>query len=350
MYNQFITFSAGPSHLADRTLEHIHDITSSGFLTVSHRSPEFSEVSKKAIDGLRKQMKLPEDYHIFYQPSSTSGMDTILQNIVDKKTFHFVNGDFSERFYKTAHFLELDATNYETPWSDAVDWQKAVIPKDVELIAITHNETRTGLMWPAEELAKFRKAYPDQLIAIDVTSSFGGMQMDWSSADIWFGSVQKCLGMPPGLGYIIVSPRAFERALSLKKSIPEWHRFDVMAEQMKKYQVFETPNMLAIALLAKQMEDWDLVEIEKETRRKANLIYSADINWKPYIEDPVWQSIVVPHFIVDDAAKWHKTARASGFILGSSFHRFANIGVRVSNFPSHTYEIISRLLDSLKGL
>lgn len=343
----FISFSAGPTYISDSTRKALVAIVESGFLQVSHRSDEFSEISKQAIEGLRKEMRIPNDYHIFYQNSSTIAWDTVLQNLVAKKSFHFVLGEFSERFFHTAERLNITASKFDPPTDRAVPWENAPISKEDELIAITHNETRSGLMWPMNELQKLRKAYPDALIAIDVCSSFGGMLLDWKVADIWLGSVQKCLGMPAGFGYLIVSPRAFERSLALKKNIPDWRHFKVMEEQMKKYQTFETPNTLAIALLAKLMEDWDLNAIDQETRRKAQLIYSADLDWDPYIKDATWRSITCAHFMVNDASKWHAKAKAAHFVLGSSFDSFKKHGIRVANFPSHTYTIIEALLKAL---
>jgi len=347
MQSNPISFSAGPTHLGPRTEKALHEIISSGFLSISHRSPQFSEVSKKAIDGLRRQLKIPNDYHIFYQNSSTVAWDTVLQNVVAKHAFHFVCGEFSKRFFQTAEALNLNAMCHETASGMAVELEKAKIPKETELIAITHNETRAGLMWPFEVIKRLREENPQALLAIDVCSSFGGMKMDWTLADIWLGSVQKCLTMPAGLGYLICSPRALEKAQHLKKKLPAWRRFDVLAEKMKVYQIYETPNTLNIALLAKLMEEWDLEAIEKETRRKAKLLYTAKMDWEPHVKDPHWQSITSTHFMVDNAEKWHKKAEKANFILGRSFDDFANNGIRICNFPSHTYEMLEALLAAL---
>lgn len=344
----YISFSAGPTYISEKTLKALQDVVSSGFLSASHRSPEFSEVSKQAIEGMRKQFKIPKEYRIFYQNSSTVAWDTVLQNLVEKNSFHFVCGEFSNRFYQTAESLKLQAKKHETNSGYPVEWQKAEIPKNAEFIAITHNETRSGLMWPFEIIREVRNAYPESLLAIDVCSSFGGMTMDWTLADIWLGSVQKCLTMPAGFGYLIVSPRAFQKALKLKKSIPAWHRFEVMDEMMKVYQIYETPSSIHVGLLAKLMEDFDLEAIEKETKRKAKLIYSAKMDWEPHVKDPNWQSITSAHFIVDNAEKWHKKAEKANFQLGRSFSQFADNGIRICNFPSHTYEMIESLLAALK--
>lgn len=343
-----ISFSAGPAHLPDYTLDAIREIVDSGFLTVSHRSDEFSEVSKKAIEGLREKMKIPSHFHIFYQNSSTAAWNNVLENLVKERSFHFVLGEFSERFYQTAKDLNLRADGFFPPFDEAVDWQAPKIHPDTELIAITHNETRSGLMWPWEAIQGVREKYPDPLIAIDVCSSFGGVNMKWELADVWLGSVQKCLSMPAGLGYLIVNPRAMERAKKLNKTIPKFRKFQILEEQMAKYQTYETPNSLEIALLAILMSLWNIDEIENETKYKAKMIYEADLKWEPFIKHPDWRSITCAHMKVDNADKWNERAERQGFYLGRSFGSFKNNGIRIANFPAHTRELITRLIDALK--
>lgn len=344
----FISFSAGPTHLSDKVVQAMHEVVDEDFCALSHRSPEFSAVSKKAIEGLRKQMRIPDDYHIFYQNSSTVAWDTVLQNVVDKQSFHYVCGEFSGRFQQTGEKLGINARKFDTPSGQPVRWEQAPISAKDELICITHNETRNGIMWPDHVLKSIREKYPDPLIAIDVCSSFAAMKLDWSVADIWLGSVQKGLTMPAGMAYLIVNQRAIDRALKLKKSVPDWHNFAIMIEMMKKYQIFETPNSFLIGVLAKLMEDWDIDAIDAETRRKAKFIYSADVNWKPYVKDPEWQSLTSPMFVVDNAEKWHKLAESNGFILGKSFGKDGDNTFRVCNFPSHTLEMFQDLVQVLK--
>lgn len=348
MNKEVISFNPGPSYLAPRTLKALHDIVSSGFLSVSHRGEEFSAVTKQALDNLRKQMRIPSHFRIFLQNSAIASMDTILQNVVKEKSFHFVNGDFSERFYLTAVELNLQAGIHKTPGNQPIDWENAKIAQGTELIGVTHNETRVANMWPTEELKKLREAYPDPLIALDVTSTYGSLVPDYDLADIWFTSVQKCLGMPSGLAFMLVNERAFEKGISLKKKIPPWHRFDILEEYIKKGQTYETPNLLGIALLAKQLEEWNIDEIDKETKRKANFLYTAEMNWKPFVHDKRWQSITCAHFVVDDAKAWHSKAESANFVLGRVFGEAAKTGFRISNFPQHTYKMLEDLIAVLK--
>lgn len=308
------------------------------------------EVSRQAIEGLREKMRLPADYRIYYQPSSTAAMDTLLRNLVFKKSFHFVNGAFASLFFKTAIDINLEAFSFDSPWDQAVASEKAILPDDTELIAVTHNETSTGSIWPLEKIHQLRLRFPEPLIAVDVTSSFGAMVMNWQDADVWFGSVQKCLGLPAGLGFLIVNPRAFEKAklvIKAKKGIPAWQRFDVLEEKMQNYQTPETPNMLNIALLARQMTDWSIGEKETALLEKAKILYEASLPWLPYIADLQWRSPTVLNFLVNDPNFWHKIAGQAGIVLGKGYGPLKEKCIRIANFPAISLEHIQNLVDYL---
>lgn len=342
-----ITFNPGPSQISPKIVNAIQEVALSGFLSLSHRSEAFMQVSRQAIEGMRAKMHLPGDYHIFYQPSATVAMHTLLQNLVFKRSYHFVHGAFSALFHNTAKDLGLQPDCLMSDWDVKVDVEKASIAKEIELICITHNETSTGLMWPSQVLYQVRQAHPWALLAIDVTSSFGAMQMDWQMGDVWFGSVQKCLGLPSGLGFMIISPRAFEKAQCVNKARPgaaSWQHFDALAEKMKDYQTPETPNMLNIALLARQMVDWDLEGLERLLHAKAELIYGSSLPWKPYVQDAEWRSLTVTNFMVDNPEVWKKRAKEAHMILGSGYGKLKSSCIRLANFPAHSVLQVEALL------
>lgn len=347
-----ITFNPGPSQLTPKIVEAIQDISQTGFLSQSHRGTVFMDISKQAIEGLRQKMRLPSGYYIFYQSSATTAMDTLLRNLVFRKSFHFVHGAFATLFFKVAQGIGLEASAHESPWDEPVRWEDAQIPADVELIAVTHNETSSGLMWPSAEITKLRQRYPTHLLAVDVTSSFGAMMMEWGNADIWFGSVQKCLGLPAGLGFLIVSPRAFEKAkivIEKKGGVAAWQRFDSMAEKMHNYQTPETPNMLDIALLARQMADWDIDSIERELQAKAQMLYEEDLPWTPYVKYAGWRSPTVANFIVENPEAWQAKAKRGNMILGKGYGPLKQSCIRIANFPAISKDDLRRLLEVLKG-
>src|SRR6056297_2715516 len=83
-----------------------------------------------------------------------------------------------------------------------------------DVIAITHNETSTGVMNPVYELSEVINKYPDVIWIMDAVSSLSGakIEVDKLGVDFCLTSSQKALAMPPGLAIASVSDKALERA------------------------------------------------------------------------------------------------------------------------------------------
>ncbi len=85
------------------------------------------------------------------------------------------------------------------------------------IIAVVHAETSTGVRNDIEPLGRGKG---DALLLVDMVTSLGGIEVevdDWS-VDIAYSGTQKCLGVPPGLSPLTVSPRALERLLERPSS------------------------------------------------------------------------------------------------------------------------------------
>ncbi len=206
-----IYFTVGPTQLYPNVTGFIKKAIDAEVMSKSHRGAWFQELFIDLTSNLRTLLNIPKSYRIFFVSSGTESMERVIQNIVIKNSFHFVNGAFSERFYKTAKELGKSPELVEAPLGESFDFEKIKIPKKAEIICLTHNETSTGVMLPLEEIYKIKKNNPDKLIALDVVSSIPYVDIDCKKVDIVFFSVQKGFGLPAGLGIIIVSPQGFEK-------------------------------------------------------------------------------------------------------------------------------------------
>jgi phosphoserine aminotransferase len=349
-----ISLLPGPSQITSETLHNLQAIATSGILSLSHRGPEVQSVCRSAIADLARSMRIPADYRILFTNSATAAMGVTLRSLVRKNCHHFVHGAFGARFHALALGLGLRATVTDADPHLALDWRPAQIDDHCELLALTHNETSTGSMWPTTEMIDLRAAYPSPLLVVDVTSSFGALAMDWSLADLWFCSVQKCLGLPAGLGILIAGPRALAVAGHLHelelphRALPQ-ESLSEMAQRMEDAQTFETPNVLAIALLARQMETWDLEQIEIETRNKASLLAAASLGLGPFVEDADWRSLTVQNLRFSEPDQMRQKAEAGGFLIGKGYGRLADTCLRIANFPASTVRQYQALIQTLQS-
>lgn len=351
-----ITFNPGPSQIAPAIQDFLQHLPMSNFLSLSHRSPEFIVFFDGLIRRMKRVFAVPEDYRIFFVPSATAAMSMTVGNLVKSHSTHFVHGSFSKRFAETSSQMGKTVCRFDSEPDKPVRWEEHHVPGETELIAITHNETSTGLMWPVSDIEALRKRWPEPILAVDVTSSFGAVVFQYDCADIWFGSVQKVLGLPAGLGFMIVSPRALDKAKSInQKSVPAWMDLNRLDELYMKPQTFETPSALHLAMLNRVLEDWDVQSVFSSTVKKAERLYSVLIqkpmNAVPFVKSPHWRSMTVACFEVENPEQWHELALAEGFVLGKGYGTWKKTQVRIANFPAHTAAHFQMLFQVLrKGL
>ncbi|MGL4879426.1 pyridoxal-phosphate-dependent aminotransferase family protein, partial [Paraclostridium dentum] len=147
-----------------------------------------------------------------------------------------------------------------------VDLGSAINPKMVDevlatgkydLIAVTHNETSTGVKNPIEEIGEIVKKYNDIVYCVDAVSSAGGMkiEVDKIGIDIIITSVQKALGLPPGMAICTLSEKAIQRA----KKVPcRGVYFDLLAMYeysiKKNHQYPSTPSLSHMFALDYQLD------------------------------------------------------------------------------------------------
>lgn len=351
-----VNFTPGPSQLYFTVADHVKHAFKEGVPSLSHRSKRFEEIYKEATDGLRALLHLPDDYHIFFTGSATEIWERIFQNLIEESSFHLVNGSFSKRFYETGILLNKKPKMLEVPAGHAFDGDIA-IPAGTELVAVTHNETSTGVSLPVEWIGNLKAKNPDALIAVDAVSSLPYPAFDYSLVDSVFFSVQKGFGLPAGLGVWMVNDRCMAKANALaekKISTGSYHNLATLAAHAKKNQTPETPNVLAIYLLGRVVADFlrrGADTLRKETEYKAAILYNALENHpavSAFVKNKVFQSKTV---IVADCQQ--HTEKIAAFLTGKGLHAGDGYGparktqLRFANFPAHSKEQFELLVDTL---
>ncbi len=347
-------FTPGPSQLYPTVPMHIQNALEQKICSISHRSQQFEELFSSTTKGLRKLLTIPEEYAVVFVGSGTEAMERIVENTVEKSSFHLVNGSFSRRWFEIAQELGKDAKKKEAILGKGFsDIPK--ISKVTELICFTHNETSSGVALLPEFMYEIKNKYPQALIAVDTVSSSPYVNLDYKKLDCVFFSVQKLFGSPAGLGVIILSPQAIEKAHSLQKkriSIGSYHTFPTLITWAQKNQTPETPNVLGIYLLNEVVNDFlkkGIGNIRKETEQKAETIYAfldTHITYTSFVEKLFRSSTVIVAEVGDSLVVQNKL-RQKGFIVGGGYGSFKERQIRIANFPAITMGDIENLLQEL---
>lgn len=355
-----IYFTPGPSELYPTVPNHILTALENKVGTISHRSKTFQEIFESTTDSLRKLLRLPDNYKIFFLGSATEVWERIIQNCVEKKSFHFVNGSFSKRFYEFSSELGRVAVKAEAEFTKGFDIETVDIPSDSEAICITHNETSSGVSMPMEDIYKVRAKNQNALLFIDAVSSLPFPDFDYSQIDSVFFSVQKCFGLPAGLGVWILNDRCIEKARALEESgfrTGTYHNISSLLEKAEVNQTPETPNAWNIYLLGKVVEDMltkGIDTIRKETIAKAELIYkylNESKVFSPAVDNAEHRSFTT---IVADttvpSSDINKALAPFDMQVGSGYGKYKQNQIRIANFPAHSPDMIASLVSKLQEL
>ena len=220
--------------------------------------------------------------------------------------------------------------------------------EDAELICITQNETSNGTQIKEHTILNLFNRYRDQLIAVDATSSMAGLNLKYIKADIWFASVQKCFGLPAGLGVLVCSPRAVFRAKEINEK-GHYNSLVTLYEKMLNFQTSITPNVLGIYLLNKVMEQREAIKtIDQHLLRRAQDLYQffeefTDFTLlvtNPELRSPTVIALQGKEKVVDEVKK---QALRHDILLGNGYGAWAKNTFRIANFPAHTDEELDLL-------
>lgn len=351
-----IFFTPGPTQAHPKLKQFIGEALDHDICSISHRGKQYEEIHANAVNSLKTLLKIPKESHVFFMGSATEAMERIVENCVERKSVHLVNGEFSNRLFMAAVELKKKAEKIEVAAGNGFDSENLEIAEDAELVCITQNETSTGVSIPESEIHDLKAKHPDKLFAIDIVSSVPYCNIDFSLVDCAFFSVQKCFGMPSGLGVLVANRKMIEKSTQMQSNginIGTYHSFPSLAKSAEKSQTPETPNVLAIYLLGRISDDMNqtgLRKIRKLTEQKSALVYDAcnKNGYSPFVKEPKFRSrTTIAIEVANGSSSVIQKLKENGLIVGSGYKEFKDRHIRIANFPMHSIEDVKKLLELL---
>ncbi|WP_026462876.1 aminotransferase class V-fold PLP-dependent enzyme [Adhaeribacter aquaticus] len=359
--NNKIYFTPGPSELYPTVPQHMQSAMANKIGSISHRSQQFKDIYAHTEKELRQLLQLPDNFEILFLSSANEIWERAIQNTVESESFHLVNGSFSKRFYEISLELGRKATKYEAPFGEGFPIDQIEVPATAELVAVVQNETSSGAATPVEAINQLRsKINPEALLFVDAVSSMPHPAFDYSQIDSVYFSVQKCFGLPAGLGVWVLNDRCIAKAEALKAkglSIGSFHSIPSLLSKAKGYQNPETPNVLNIYLLgqvAEEMNKKGIEVIRQETETKAKLVYEYAANSQTFdiaVKEPAHRSAttIILNTKVSSAEVIKKLAPFD-MVVGSGYGSYKDAQIRIANFPAHSVSQMQALVYKLQEL
>lgn len=345
-----ITFYPGPSKVYDEVGQYLQEAFESGVISANHRSTAFMQMLENAIANLKSKLTVPADYEVYFVSSATECWQIIAESLISNGSLHIYNGAFGEKWMEYTQKLtgSAQSASFDTN-------ENPVLNPDIqfsgdEVICVTHNETSNGTALSSDFLKKLRSQV-DNIIAVDATSSMAGVELPWESADVWYASVQKCFGLPAGMGVMIVSPRAVEQAIRVNNHA-HYNSFLFIRDNFLKFQTPYTPNTLGIYLMGRvmqQVEPIKVVAAKIKMRAREWYAFLPANGYELLVSNEAVRSdtVVAVREIKDRIAMLKKAAVEQGIVLGNGYGKDKDVSFRIANFPALTDNEIGTLKDFL---
>ena len=335
-------FGCGPSKIRPEALAAL-SASGNSILGTSHRQKPVKNVVKRVREGLTSLFNLPEGYEVVLgNGGSTAFWDIATFGLIEERSQHLVFGEFSSKFAaasKEAPFLGEPTVIKSEPGSHPVAVQEA----GIDVYALTHNETSTGVAMPI-----LRPAGTDgALVLVDATSAAGGLMVDAKEFDTYYFAPQKSFASDGGLWIAIMSPAAIARAEKIKASgrwVPAFFDLGIAIENSRLDQTYNTPALVTLMLLAEQIE-WMIANgglsfAAGRSTKSSDILYSwaeKTSYTTPFVTDAAMRSKVVGTINFDDAIDATKIAaalRENGIVDTEPYRKLGKNQLRIGMFPA----------------
>ncbi|WP_395110139.1 phosphoserine transaminase [Actinomadura sp. SCN-SB] len=337
-------FGCGPSKVR---AEQLAALAGSGatYMGTSHRQKPVKSLVGRVRAGMSQLFSPPEGYQVLLSNGGTTAFwDAAAFGLVRSRSQHLSFGEFSSKFAK----VTKGAPWLEDPSVIASDPGTHPLPRaedGIDVYALTHNETSTGVAMPIKRPAG--ASAEEALVLVDATSGAGGLPVDVSETDVYYFAPQKSFAADGGLWVALASPAALARIEEIASSgryIPEFLNLRTAVDNSAKDQTYNTPAVATLLLLAEQVE-WmneqgGLAWTTARTADSAQRLYT----WAekssfatPFVADPAQRSNVVG--TVDftdevDAAAVATTLRANGIVDTEPYRKLGRNQLRIGMFPA----------------
>src|SRR5579863_3587961 len=161
----------------------------------------YERVTEKLRSALRTQ-HMP----VILQGEPVLGLEAGAASLIARGdvVLNLVSGVYGAGFGYWAKRYCAELLEIRVPFDEVIDPGRVA--------ALCHHDTPSGTINPVAEIGRIAAAHGAYLL-VDAVSSFGGMDVgpDTCQADLFVTGPNKCLGCPPGLSLLGVTPRAWQK-------------------------------------------------------------------------------------------------------------------------------------------
>ncbi len=347
-----INFNAGPAALPGEVLQQASEAvleyknTGLSILELPHRGKEFVEIVAESNALVKELCGLDDNYDVLWlHGGGRLQFCMIPMNFLsDRDSGGYIDsGHWSAEALEYAmHYgdVQILASSKESNYSRLPDWP-ANIPDQLAYVHFTTNNTIFGTQW--HHIPKTNVP----LIA-DMSSDIFSRKHNYSNYAMFYAAVQKNLGTP-GVALTVIRKDMLER---ITRSLPPM--LDYKA-QVKENSILNTANVFGVytsQLMLRWIKAKGIDNIEKENRKKAELLYNAIDSshiFSPHVKEKAHRSLMNVCFTANtqENEKAFLLLCEQNGITGIKGHRSVG-GFRASLYNAVSFEAVETLVELMK--
>ncbi|HEY0263588.1 MAG TPA: alanine--glyoxylate aminotransferase family protein [Granulicella sp.] len=250
---------------------------------VHHRTAEFRALYTRVLAQLKDFYGTKNDVLIL-SSSGTGAMEAAVSNLTSPgdRVLVLTAGKFGERWSAIAKAFGCAVDVVSVPYGQtfSLDAVKDALKLETRVVFLQATETSTGVRHDTQAIAKLlHDAKSEALLVVDGITGLGTTHLDideWG-VDVLIGGSQKSFMIPPGLSFLSVSDKAWDR---MEATYNPRYYFDLRKERKnaKNGESAYTPAVALIAALGAALDyiagqaDGNLVEGRKKLVDNAETI------------------------------------------------------------------------------
>ena len=353
-----ILLNPGPVNVSDRVRQALLRPD------ICHRESEFSDLIESIRDKLVRAFAPSQEYMaILITGSGTAAVEAALTSCLPpgRRILVVKNGVYSQRISDIANAHKMQNMDIAGEWDQRFETEPVQIAlrqnKAIEVVAMVHHETSTGMLNPVKEIGAIVKK-ADRLLLIDGVSSLAGEEIDFQSYNVGViaGSSGKCIQGFPGIGFVLVRRDLMEKMITYEQRSVYFHLPTYYKHQEEGSIPFTPAVQLYYAFdeaLSELLEEGVANRIARyrklarliRNRMRANRI-------KFYLREPLWSSTLtaftLPEGVFYDHL--HDLLREQGYVIYAGQAQLAQKLFRVANMGAVAEASITAFLDAFEQI
>ncbi len=237
---------------------------------IHHRTLEFRALFKRVLAQLKVFVGTQNDV-VVLSSSGTGAMEAAVSNLTSPGDHVLVlsAGKFGERWSALGKSFNCAVDTLSKPYGETftLDEIRAALKLETRCVFVQATETSTGTRHDMQGIAQLLKEEQSEaLLVVDGITGLGTTHLDMDAwgIDALIGGSQKAVMIPPGLSYLAVSERAWDR---MEATYNPRYYFDLRKER-KNARNGESAYTPAVALIAALGASLDWIAAQAATPEK----------------------------------------------------------------------------------